>query len=37
MTAPLRRNGHLVKNILRGCENKRRYSDEFGARAAGRS
>jgi hypothetical protein len=35
MTQPLRRNGVLLKNILRGCEGKRRYSDEFGARAAG--
>lgn len=35
MTAPLRRNGKLVSAIERGCENKLRYSDEFGARAAG--
>lgn len=35
MTAPLRRNGKLVSTIERGCENKQRYSDEFGARAAG--
>lgn len=35
MTQPLRRSGMLVSQILRGCEGKRRYSDEFGARAAG--
>lgn len=35
MTQPLRRSGMLVSTILRGCEGKRRYSDEFGARAAG--
>lgn len=35
MTQPLRRNGILLSTILRGCEGKRRYSDEFGARAAG--
>ena len=35
MSAPLRRNGHLVSHIVRGCESKRRFSDEYGARAAG--
>lgn len=35
MTAPLKRNGKLVTTIKRGCESKVRYSDEFGARAAG--
>lgn len=35
MTAPRRRNGVLVSTIVSGCERKQRYSDEFGARAAG--
>jgi hypothetical protein len=35
MTQPLRRSGMLVSNILRGCEGKRRYPDEFVARATG--
>lgn len=35
MTQPLRKSGMLVAHILRGCEGKRRYSDEYGARAAG--
>lgn len=35
MTAPLRRNGLLISTIARGCEAKLRFSDEFGARAAG--
>lgn len=35
MTAPLRRNGTLVSTIISGCSRKQRYSDEFGARAAG--
>lgn len=35
MTAPRRRNGLLVSTIHSGCERKQRYSDEFGARAAG--
>lgn len=35
MTQPLRRNGLLVANILRGCEGKRRYPDEFVCKAAG--
>lgn len=35
MTQPLRRSGILLSTILRGCEGKRRYSDEFGARGAG--
>lgn len=35
MTEPLRRNGMLVTHIVRGCSDKRRYSDEYGARGAG--
>jgi hypothetical protein len=35
MTAPSRRNGTPVRLIEHGCERKVRYSDEFGARAAG--
>lgn len=35
MTQPLRRSGMLVSAILRGCENKRRFPDEFVARAVG--
>lgn len=35
MTQPLRRSGILLSTILRGCEGKRRYSDEYGARGAG--
>jgi hypothetical protein len=33
MTQPLRRSGMLVSQILRGCEGKRRYPDEYVARA----
>lgn len=35
MTAPMRRNGMLVSKIKRSCEDKRRYPDEFVARASG--
>lgn len=35
MTQPLRRSGMLLSTILRGCEGKRRYPDEFVARAVG--
>jgi hypothetical protein len=35
MTAPRRCSGVLVSTIQSGCERKQRYSDEFGARAAG--
>lgn len=35
MTAPLRRSGILVSTIVGSCSRKQRYSDEFGARAAG--
>lgn len=35
MTAPLRMNGKLLAKIARSCTSKARYSDEYGARAAG--
>lgn len=35
MTAPLRRSGVLVASAVRSCSGKQRYSDDFGARAAG--
>lgn len=35
MTQPLRRNGILLSTILRGCEGKRRYPDEFVVRGVG--
>jgi hypothetical protein len=35
MTQPLRRSGMLVSAILRGCEGKRRYPDEYVARGVG--
>lgn len=35
MTPPLRRSGILVATIKRGCEDKRRYTDEMVARANG--
>ncbi len=35
MTAPLRSHGQLVALVKRGCSDKRRYCDEYAARAAG--
>ena len=35
MTQPLRQSGILFEHIRRGCHAKNRYSDEYGARAAG--
>ena len=35
MTQPLRKSGMLVSHILRGCENKRRFPDEYVVRAVG--
>lgn len=35
MSAPLRRNGRLVTTIVKGCEDKIRYSDDYAARGAG--
>lgn len=37
MTAPLRRNGRLITDIVKGCERKHRHPDEFVARAAGQA
>lgn len=35
MSAPKRKNGALLKDIIRGCTSKVRYPDQITARAAG--